>query len=400
MSSNTVQSYHNNTGSKAKSLKDVEKLLKKLPEQLPVLIFEYLISLSHTCKKVFPSQSQMAIKFNCSRKTIRKWLSRLLELGLIKWRRQRGWNVTCIYRVVTCLLDKKNCKKLSHFFKTFKSRCIKFLCTKTILLSKPVYDLGVALFNSLSSNVFIQRETELKLGSKNGRSVLGRKIDMNNNDRLVSTPATNRATKVLSLTPWGKIRCRLFEDSVIEQALDAVEKVDGIKNRFGYFFQIAVKYSRDKHISLNDKRFNFLKDAYEMPDNAEMTFENENTLKGEKVTSEALSNRSSGRKILSTTDKMLKDISSHKKLDIDCRIESIECSSKLISTFEEYVGSPECDRNVRLFGPQMRYATIINPIFRGEISDEELFRLVTIYPFLREPLGAKILERINFKENL
>lgn len=103
-------------------------------------------------------------------------------------------------------------------------------------------------------------------------------------DSVVSTPGTNKATEELHLTPWGKIRCRLFEDEAIFFALEAVSKAKGLKDPYGYFFKIAYNYSSDKRIRLNNKRFELLSEAYNMPKDAKWVFqEGEIDLKGEKV---------------------------------------------------------------------------------------------------------------------
>jgi hypothetical protein len=103
-------------------------------------------------------------------------------------------------------------------------------------------------------------------------------------DTVVSTPGTNKATEELHLTPWGKIRCRLFEDEAIFFALDAVSKAKDLKDPYGYFFKIAYNYSSDKRIRLNNKRFELLSQAYHMPQDAKWVFkEGEINLKGEKV---------------------------------------------------------------------------------------------------------------------
>jgi hypothetical protein len=102
---------------------------------------------------------------------------------------------------------------------------------------------------------------------------------------IVSTEATNKAQEVLNLTPWGKIQCRLFEDEAISYALDAMKRTKDIKDRFGYFFKIAYKYSLDNRIPLNNKRLIALKEAYKMPEDAKICYEEgEINLKGEKVT--------------------------------------------------------------------------------------------------------------------
>jgi hypothetical protein len=101
---------------------------------------------------------------------------------------------------------------------------------------------------------------------------------------VVSTEATNKAQDVLHLTPWGKIRIRVFEDEAIMHALDVLKSAKNLKDRFGYFFNAAYRYSRDNRIPLNDKRYNLLKSAYQMPEDAKMVFvEGEINLKGEKV---------------------------------------------------------------------------------------------------------------------
>ena len=108
---------------------------------------------------------------------------------------------------------------------------------------------------------------------------------MKTNDLIVSTEATNKAQDVLNLTPWGKIQCRLFEDEAICYALDAMKYNKNIKDRFGYFFKIAYKYSTDNRIPLNNKRLLSLKEAYMMPEDAKICYEEgEENIKGEKVT--------------------------------------------------------------------------------------------------------------------
>ena len=102
---------------------------------------------------------------------------------------------------------------------------------------------------------------------------------------IVSTEATNKAQEVLNLTPYGKIQCRLFEDEAINYALDAMKRTKDIRDRYGYFFKIAYKYSSDNRIPLNNKRLLALKEAYKVPEDAKICYEEgEINLKGEKVT--------------------------------------------------------------------------------------------------------------------
>ena len=221
-----------------------------------------------------------------SREIANRALQELENLGLItiipQEHKKPGY--TCQYLVST-IFTKELCKKLSNFFKSFRFFNVKYLCSDWLPIKQ---EQKVTLVNlSLKENLFKQKPTDCNKvggqfgsGQKNTASKEGSKMS-----EIVSTPATNRAVDELNLTPWGKIRLRLFEDEVIFYALDILKNAEGIKNPFAFFFKTATKYSFEKRIPLNDKRYAFLKEAYAMPAEAQFVYkEGEENLKGEKVT--------------------------------------------------------------------------------------------------------------------
>lgn len=248
--------------------------------------FDTIASFWFRYNKVNFSQSFLANKKHYVRETINRALPKLIELGLIRKlpqaRKMPGY--TCSYYLAEWITEDM-CKALHKILQSFRYFSMKFLCSRTDLFNK---EKKVTLVNSsykvnllTNPNPYpsqVIKETNYednrdRAGKKNTNSKKGKIMN-----EVVSTPGTNMAKEVLNLTPWGKIRCRLFEDDAILYALAQLSKADragGVKDRFSYFFSVAAKYTRDNGKIIDNKRFLRLKEAYNMPDDAQMCEEEE-----------------------------------------------------------------------------------------------------------------------------
>ena len=274
MISNTIQVSHISPTSQEKDIQSLSTLELK--------IFMLLSDVSKYCSKVYMTRETIALRVGCCTKTVSRATSKLNKLGLItKYRKFIGKIEKCSYKVA------------SQFIGYFKKQIQKF--STWLLRSLPVTNRNVPVVNSsLILNSFSKEPTHLTHVSKESYNVenSGGWVKKFQNEKdvvemslIVSTPATNRAAEELNLTPWGKIRLRLFEDEVIFYALDMTKNAKGLRDPFAYFFRIATKYSSEKRIALDNKRYSALAEAYMMPAEAPMIFkEGEENLKGEKVT--------------------------------------------------------------------------------------------------------------------
>lgn len=224
-------------------------------------LFDVLLSYSNTCRKIWISQTTLAVKVGISRQYCNKLLGYLEEEGLIisNYRHMR----TSLY-------------KISSFFRSLKVRRILYS------LFNAFKAVSLALLTQLNIHGYMNKEYIIKntvphtiqRGTWRMEDLLRKNLlldaikNRENYENLISESI--RTINGLPLTKWGQIKLSAFSDEVIEAVKDQFYYTFGIRKPFDWFFYACLRYCKQHDLSPHWGWSKKLELACKMPENAPM----------------------------------------------------------------------------------------------------------------------------------
>lgn len=256
-------------------------------------VIDYMLLFSLKNNFNFICQRRIALYLKLSIRTVSRSIKKLYELGIIIYKKQRGFNKSNLYKFNQLIFELKEyfftifpslkwCKKALHKATKEKSGvlCIQgrlYLynppITMLVRVKKNIQSLVGTITGRLKNKFFGRiEEKEEKISIKGKNMVM-------NHSRPILSPLIKRISKALNLTEYGELKLLVLPEEALQATFDEYNRRNGyFTNPFFWFLTYGKGYCLQRDIKVDWEMWQTLKRVYNVPDNPIWVHEKKATL--------------------------------------------------------------------------------------------------------------------------